>query len=87
MTCHKARAQLSQSGASRHHLLGRPARCWHHLNFHFANMSSRIGAWGIRCPKLVRAKLGGRPATCMAGQTGFGELPPQINGGAHSLLV
>jgi hypothetical protein len=42
-------------------------------------------ARGIRCPKSVEAKLGHRSATCMADLPGFGELPPQINGGAHSL--
>jgi hypothetical protein len=74
---HKARAQSSQSGAGQPHLLGRPARCWRHFNFRFANVSRRVGAWGIRCPKSVEAELGGWP--------GFGELPPQINGGVHSL--
>jgi hypothetical protein len=84
---HKARVQLSQSGACRAHLLSRPARCWCHFNFYFANVSRRVGAWGIRCPKSVEAELGGRSATCTAGQPWFGELPPQLNGGAHSLLL
>jgi hypothetical protein len=82
---HKARAQLSQSGATRPHLLGQPFRCWRRFNFCFANVSRMVGARGIRCPKSVEAELGGWPATCMAGWLGFGELPPQINGGAHSL--
>jgi hypothetical protein len=82
---HKARGQPSQSGASRPHLLGWPARCWGHFNFRFANVSRRVGARGIRCPKSVDAELGGHPALCTAGRPGFGELPPQINGGAHSL--
>jgi hypothetical protein len=76
---HKAQAQPRQSEA------GRLARCWHHFNFCFANMSRRVGAWGIRCPNAVEDELGGRPATCMAGRPGFGELPPEISGGAHSL--
>jgi hypothetical protein len=65
--------------------LGWPVRCWHHFNFRFANVSRRIGAWGIQFPKSVEAELGGKSATCMADRLGFGELPPQINGGAHSL--
>jgi hypothetical protein len=56
-----------------------------HFNFRFANVLRRVGARGIRCPKSVEAKLGGRLATCTASRSGFGELPPQINGGAHSL--
>jgi hypothetical protein len=48
-------------------------------------VSMRVGAWGILCPKSVEAELGGRPATCTASRPGFGELSPQINGGAHSL--
>jgi hypothetical protein len=59
---HKAQDQPSQSGVGRTHLLGRSARCWRHFNFHFANVSRRVGARGIRCPKLVEAELGGRPA-------------------------
>jgi hypothetical protein len=87
MMWHKARAQLSQSGAGQHRLLGRPARCWCHFNFRFANVLSRVGARGIRCTKSVEAELGGRPTMCTTDQPGFGELPPQINGGAHSLLL
>jgi hypothetical protein len=82
---HKARAQPRQSGAGQPPLPGRPTRCWRHFNFHFANVSRRVGAWGIRCPKSLEAELGGRAATCMVGRAGFDELPPQINGGAHSL--
>jgi hypothetical protein len=48
-------------------------------------VSRRVGARGIRCPKLVEAELGGQLAMCMADMLGFGELLPQINGGAHSL--
>jgi hypothetical protein len=33
----------------------------------------------------VEVELGGRPATCTTGRLGFGELSPQIIGGAHSL--
>jgi hypothetical protein len=76
---HKARAQLSQSGA------GRLAKCWHHFNFRFANMLRRVSAWGIRCPKSVEAKLRVRPTTSTADRPGFCELPSQINSGAHSL--
>jgi hypothetical protein len=86
MMWHKARAQPSQCGADLPHLIGQSARCWRNFNFCFANVSRRLGAWAIRCLKLVEAKLGGRPATCMASRPGFGELLPQINGGAHSLL-
>jgi hypothetical protein len=64
---------------------GQPASCWHYFNFHFANVSRRVSAQGIQCPKSVEVELGGQPATCTAGWPGFGELPPQINGGAHSL--
>jgi hypothetical protein len=74
---HKARAQLSQSGAGRPHLLGQPVRCWRHFNFRFANVPRRVGAQGIQCPKSVEAELGGQPATCTASRPGFGELPPQ----------
>jgi hypothetical protein len=84
---HKARAQPSQSGAGQHRLLGRPARCWRHFNFRFTNVSKRVGARGIQCPKSVEAELGGRLAMCTVGRPGFGELPLQINGGAHSLLL
>jgi hypothetical protein len=79
MMWHKAQAQLGQSAADR------PAKRWCHFNFHFANMSRRVGAWGIRCPKSVEAELGGWSATCTASQSRFGELLSQINGGAHSL--
>jgi hypothetical protein len=82
---HKARDQPSQSGADRPHLLARAARCWCHFNFYSANVSRRVSAWGIQSPKLVEAELGGRPATHTAGWPGCGELPPQINGGPHSL--
>jgi hypothetical protein len=34
---------------------------------------------------LVEAEMGGRPATCTVDRLGFGELQPQINGGAHPL--
>jgi hypothetical protein len=43
---HKARAQPSQSGAGRPHLLGRPARCWRLFKFCFDNVSRMVGAWG-----------------------------------------
>jgi hypothetical protein len=46
----------------------------------------RVNARGILWPKSMEAELGGRPAMCTASQPGFGELLPQINGGAHSLL-
>jgi hypothetical protein len=65
-------------------LAGRPARCWCHFNFHFANVSRMVGARGIWCPKWVEAELGIQPATCTSGRPGFGELPLQISGGAHS---
>jgi hypothetical protein len=45
MTWYKARAQSSQSGADRPHLLGRPASCWRHFNFRFANVSRRVDGW------------------------------------------
>jgi hypothetical protein len=70
----------------RPYLLCRPARCLCHFNFCFANVLRRVGAQGIRCPKSVEAELDGRPDICTADQPGFGELPPQINGGARSLL-
>jgi hypothetical protein len=51
---HKSRAQSSVSGAGRPHLLGRPARCWRLFKLHFANVSRKVGARGIQCPKLVQ---------------------------------
>jgi hypothetical protein len=54
MMWHKAWAQPSQSGADWPHLLGRPARCWRLCKLRFANVSRKVGAWGIQCPKLVR---------------------------------
>jgi hypothetical protein len=83
---HKAWAQLSQSGADWPHPLGRSAKCWHQFNFCFANVSGRVGAQGIRCPKSVEAELDGQATTCTVDRLGFYELLPQINGGAHSDL-
>jgi hypothetical protein len=83
MMWHKARAQPSESGDGRPHILGRSARCWGHFNFCFANVSRRVSARGIRCQKSVKAELSGWPATCTVGWVA--ELPPQINSGAHSL--
>jgi hypothetical protein len=76
MMWHKAWAQPSKSGVGWPHLHGRLARYWRHFNFHFANVSRRVSARGIRCPKSVEAKLGGLLAMCMADRLGFGELPP-----------
>jgi hypothetical protein len=42
---------------------GRPARCWRHFNFRFANVSRRVGAWGIQCPKSLEAELVGQLAS------------------------
>jgi hypothetical protein len=78
---------VTQSSGPTEPKWGRLARCWCNFNFRFANMSRRVGAWGILYPKSVEAELGGRPATCTAGWPRFGELLPQINGGAHSRLL
>jgi hypothetical protein len=40
---------------------------------------------GYLMPKFGGGELDGWPAMCTAGRLGFGELPPHINGGAHSL--
>jgi hypothetical protein len=55
---HKARAQPRIRGVDGISV----ARWWSHFKFHFANVSRKVGAWDIRCPKSVEAELGGRPA-------------------------
>jgi hypothetical protein len=37
---------------------GRPARCWRHFNFRFANVSRRVGAWGYPMPKVGGGRVG-----------------------------
>jgi hypothetical protein len=65
---HKARAQPSQGVAGPPHHLGLPAMCWRISKYCLVYMSSRGGAQGIQCPKVVQ---GGNLATwpsCMAGR-------------------
>jgi hypothetical protein len=66
MTWHKAWAQPSQGVAGRPHHLGRPTMCWCISKNHFVNVSSRGGAQGIQCPKVMQGRnLAARPS-CMA---------------------
>jgi hypothetical protein len=53
---------VAQSLGPTEPMWGRLARCWRHLNFHFANISRRVIAWVIQCPKSVEAELGGQLA-------------------------
>jgi hypothetical protein len=84
---HKARAQPSQSRAGwPTSLVGQPG-VGTILISTLPTCQAGSVHMGIRCPKLVEAMLGGWLASCTADRLGFGELPPQINGGAHSLLL
>jgi hypothetical protein len=68
MMWHKARAQPSQGVAGRPHHLGWPTMCWCIFKNGFVYVSSRAGAQGIQCPKVVEGgNLAARPS-CMAGQ-------------------
>jgi hypothetical protein len=65
---HKARAQPSQGVASWPHHLGQPAMCWHISKIHFIYVSSRGGAHGIQCTKIVQGgNLAAQPS-CMVGR-------------------
>jgi hypothetical protein len=62
----KAWAQQRQGVVGWPHHLGRPAMCLRISKNHFLYMSSRGGAQGIQCPKVVQGgNLATRPS-CMA---------------------
>jgi hypothetical protein len=59
---HKARAQPSQGVTDRTHHLDWPAMCWRISKNRFVYVSSRGGAQGIQCPKVVQGgNLAARP--------------------------
>jgi hypothetical protein len=74
---HKAWAQMSQGVASRPHHLGRPSMWWRISKNCFVYMSSRGGAQGIQCPKVLQGgNFAGRPDKWASHAQSSARAPP-----------